>query len=86
MKYFLSQDERMALLRLLPFHGEEKYRRLYDESRTEIGFDEDEIKEWGKFNEKKFEIGDVLKEKIMFYLEEIEFPTDIQKGLIEKLK
>jgi hypothetical protein len=86
MEIKLSQEERIELTHLLPFHGEAKYRKIYDDFRALVGFTEKEISAWGTGDEKKFQIGINLRIKLLAYLEAIEDRTDIQEKLYLKLK
>ena len=86
VKIKLTRDERIGLSDLLPFHGEVKFRKIFEETRKDTGFEEEEIDVWDSMEEKEIKIGKNLQSQIVSILENIEEMTEIQKQLYEKLK
>ncbi|MFA5378036.1 MAG: hypothetical protein WC455_19955 [Dehalococcoidia bacterium] len=86
MEVKLSQEERLELTHILPFHGEAEYRKIFDDFRVLVGFTEEEISALGTGGEKKFQVGLNLRIKLLAYLEAIKDRTVIQEGLYQKLK
>jgi len=82
----LERDERMEIIKLLPFHGEEKYRTIFDTFRNTIGFSERELTSWDTLGSRTFTIGNNLREQILIVLEEIEIKTPVQEVLYNKIK